>query len=108
MPDLFDIDKEAGAYTPVQIKLRGVTYTLGDSAVALLHLSDFIGKFDGDLSIENLLRQVRPLMKVLAPDAPEDLNTAEELALLPALTEVLQRFTAITFPAVDASGGADA
>lgn len=97
--DLFDIDAQAAAYVPVRVKLRGKVHTLGDTAMQLLQLSELSAVFSGeDVGVQTILEQVRPLMKILAPEAPEDLTTAEELALLPALTEVLTRFSAMTFP----------
>lgn len=101
MSDVFDVDAQAGAYKPVRIKLRGEEYPLADSAYAVLALSDFAGSLvsdGGDLKHTEVARHIKKLFDLVAPEeAPRDLNMAEELALVGPITEVLQRFSRITF-----------
>ena len=103
--DIFDIDSESSYFVPVGIRLRGREYVLGETAHQFLGALEVAKDLEGKPETE-ILRHIRPLLAVLAPEAPMDLSPAEEMALIKPLAEVLKRFSRVSFPQDEPQGTA--
>jgi hypothetical protein len=102
MRKVYDIDAVAGDHEPVEIKLRGITYVLGETAREFVSLTSFfqaLGK-QGYTEIEPT-DHVQGILSALAPEIPQDLTGAEVFALSVPVSEVVKRFNALTFSAPD-------
>lgn len=112
MSDEFDYDvdaeAEASAFRPVRVRLRGRPYLLGQTAGGLLRAAKYGESLEGleaDEQNQKLFDILRPTLRALAPDLPEDLSATEEIALLKPVTEVLRRMAKISFRSPDGDGG---
>lgn len=103
---IFDVDQLAQNFEPVKVKLRGKVYELGGTAYSILMVGSMVkvdeGETDDRKQAAEFLRQLRPVLAVLSPELEADtrdrpLTAAEELALLPAITEVMNRVGALSF-----------
>ena len=101
---VIDIDAAAGGFAPVEIRFRGKNYFLGRTVLGILEISDQYkdGPGEGESEASFAVRMVRPSITALCPELSaviekDDLTAGEEIAMLRPLTEVVQRFGAITF-----------
>ena len=102
MPDntVLDIDAQASEYQALEIKFRGQQWTLGKDIVSLLSAASFASEGEEDAEVDQLamLRKLKPMLRILAPGIPvDDLTPGEEVALLGAVTEVMNRCGRLTF-----------
>lgn len=97
---LFDADAARTEYTPVRVKYRSEVYELGKSAISLVAAPDlFAAKDDSEgahVSMRRLLERLPECLTVLCPELGEavskhGLSAPEEMLLLKAVTEVLNR-----------------
>lgn len=105
MNTIIDIDERAGAFEPVRVKFRGKEYELGKSALELLSVSAVYSgnpRRDDEAEVEYavrlaplVLRGVSSEIAAVLDEAP--LSAAEELAVVPVLTEVVKRIGALNF-----------
>ncbi len=103
---LYDIDEMAQEFEPVRVKFRGVEYILGESVHAILSASSVFQQVDAEADDKSTTLQVfthlRPIIRVLSPDMgkvmnEQDLNAAEEAAMLRPVTEVLAQVGRLSF-----------
>ncbi len=103
---LYDIDEMAQEFEPVRVKFRGEEYTLGDSVHAILSASSVFQQVDAKTDDKTTTLQVftflRPIIRVLSPEMgkvmdKQDLNVAEEAAMLRPVTEVLAQVGRLSF-----------
>jgi hypothetical protein len=93
-PKVFDIDAmaaEAG-YQPVQVRFRGQEYQLGNTAAGLFKAADLADKLPDD-DTAAIVTALPDLLEILSPGWPaeEQLTVAEEMVLVQAVTEVMNR-----------------
>ncbi len=102
---VIDIDKRAGSFEPVKVKFRGKQYVLGSKALELLSVSAIYSanpKRD-DEPEPNYAVRLAPLVlcgvseELAAVLEKNGLTAAEELAVIPVLTEVVKRIGALDF-----------
>lgn len=104
--NVFDIDALAENFKAVQVKLRGQLYELGGTAYSILMAASLVDvdEEEGNEKAQaaKFMKQLRPMLAYLSPELERDtrdnpLSAAEELALLPAVTEVMNRVGALSF-----------
>jgi len=97
----FNLDTvDDGGYTPVVVTYKGKDYTLGEAAFGLMRAPAILELGEGEkLTGETILLKLPDLLKALGPklheaieENPEPLKVNEELMLINAITEVLNRF----------------
>lgn len=98
----FNLDSSDSGYRPVTVTYKGAEYTLGASTLGLLRIPGVLGLEGGEkatLTGEMILEKLPAALKVLGPELheaitadPEPLGVDVELALVRAVTEVLNRF----------------
>jgi len=100
--NVFDIDEAGGQFEPVVVKFRGELHRLGEDALGVMEACELHGKLAGDgteISLTQLVEVLPVMLRALSPTIPTDgLRTAEQLALVQAVTEVLRRVGELTFP----------
>ena len=100
---VLDIDAKAAEFQPLVIRFRAQEWTLGKDIVSLLTAATFAAdgedeESDGEVGQLTMLAKLKPVLRILAPGIPvDDLSPGEEVALLRAVTEVMNRCGRLTF-----------
>ena len=104
---LYDIDEMAKEFEPVRVKFRGVEYVLGDNVHSILSASSVFQenldpKADAKATTLDVFTHLRAIIRVLSPGMAkvmdqQDLNAAEEAAMLRPVTEVLSQVGKLSF-----------
>lgn len=104
---VFDVDKYAGSFEPLQVKFRGEVYAFGRSADAMLAATDAYAQVGEKAGMRGQLAALPTIVRALCPEFPpvDDLNPGEEFALLSACTEVMRRAGDMRFPSSGARRG---
>lgn len=105
MTNVIDIDARAGSFEPVTVRFRGQEYELGKHAIELLTVSSVYSgnpKRDDESEIEYAVRLAPLVLRAVSSEIAavldaQELSAAEELAIVPVLTEVVKRIGALNF-----------
>lgn len=103
MSDVMDLDQVAEDMgLPLVVRFRGKEYKLGNSALGLLQVAGLADELGGDEATAGI-KVLPKAMALLCPELPlEDLTSGEEIALVRAMTEVLNRIGRLSFQEEDA------
>ncbi|KKL21269.1 hypothetical protein LCGC14_2447150 [marine sediment metagenome] len=96
---IYDIDATQGTFKPVMVKLYDETWPLGTTAYSLIAVPGLLQAEEGEVEqkiIERAMLNLRACLCLLNPDLGEaieekGLNPNQEMALMKAVMEVLNR-----------------
>ena len=94
--EVFDIDAVAEEYQPVRIRFRGAEYTLGANVLQVIAATELSTDEGTGGIVKQLPVYLRTLCPEIGPALEKPLAAAEEVALLRPITEVMNRFNAVS------------
>lgn len=93
-----DIDAQAKKFDPVRIRFRGIEYVLGRDVASIIEATSVLSSDDDGSDPVKTLRSLGPILEILAPELPrDDLDPGEEIALLGAVTLLMERVGDLPF-----------